>query len=64
MSRERSTFRIRLTNTIQFKYTCSNNYNASGCTSDERTKDDNFHDRSSGNTVLHAMDFREYNQIL
>lgn len=42
------------------------NHNASGCTSDEWTEDDNFHDRPTGNTdtVLHAMDFREYNQIL
>lgn len=41
----------------------SNNHNASGCTSDEWTEDDNFHDRPTGNTdtVLHAMDFREYN---
>lgn len=34
--------------------------------SDDWTEDDNFHDRPTGNTdtVLQAMDFREYNQIL
>lgn len=34
--------------------------------SDDWTEDDNFHDRPKGNTdtVLQAMDFREYNQIL
>lgn len=44
----------------------SYNHNASGRTSDEWTEVDNFHDRPTGNTdtVLHAMDFREYNQIL
>lgn len=35
-------------------------------TFDDWTEDDNFHDRPTGNTgtVLQAMDFREYNQIL
>lgn len=44
----------------------SNNHNASGCSSDEWTEDDNFHDRPTGNTdtVQHAKDFREYNEIL
>lgn len=34
--------------------------------SDDWTEEDNFHDRPTGNTdtVLQAMDFREYNQIL